>query len=344
MSTSSRQLALAVFAILLVMFLYLERGALAPFALAGVFAFILNPVVTALDKHFKLHKTLAIFIIYVLLFAAFGFLLSWIGGKLLTEARQITEGNTIDTTAQQAIDALPNWTLAGQDVGLKVAAQQLLESLRGGAASYQSRALPFFSGALREAISILVFFLAGFYLLRDGHKMRNYLLKMFPERHHDDFRTIWGRVNVILGNYLRGQLILIALMSVASFIVLETLGVRYALILAIMTGFLEIIPYVGPITAGGIATATAFLTGQNRFELDPGTLAIVIVVSYFVLRQLEDYFVIPHLYARLTKLHPIMVIFVVLAGGHLFGILGLILSVPVAASLKVVLEYLLEKG
>lgn len=344
MALTSKHLVLTALGIILVMFLYLERGVLGPFILAGVFAFILNPPINGLVRTLRLPKAIWIFVIYLLLFAVVGLVITVIGGRLLAEARQVTEGNSLDTTAAQTIDSLPSWNIYGVNVGLRTTAQELLASLRDAAAHYQRQAIPFFSGAAREAVGVLVFFLAGFYFLKDGHKFKAYLLSVFPERHHEDVHTIWSRVGVIMGNYLRGQLILIAIMSVASYLLLETLGVRYALILAVLTGFLEIIPYVGPITAGAIAVGTAFLTGQNRFGLDPGSLAITIAVGYFILRQMEDYFVMPHLYARLTKLHPLVVIFSVLAGGHIFGLIGLVLAVPIAASAKMILEYLLGKN
>jgi predicted PurR-regulated permease PerM len=132
-------------------------------------------------------------------------------------------------------------------------------------------------------------------------------------------------------------------MAVASFVVLETLGIKYALTLAILTGFLEIIPYVGPVVAGSLAAGVAFVNGQNRFGLDPTTAALIVIGAYVILRHLEDYFVIPALYNRLTKVHPLVVIFSVLAGGHLFGVLGLILAVPVAATVKVIFEYFLGR-
>lgn len=344
MTTTSRQLAITALSILLVLFIYQARSALAPFILAGVFAFVVNPAVNVFVHHLKLPRTLSIFLIYVVLIGLTVYGLTILGARLLNEAKQVTAGNTINTTAQQAIDSLPNWEIAGQDVGPKSAAQEVLKSLQDSATNYQRQAIPFFSGAAREAISFLVFLLASFYLLRDGHRMKTYLLSVFPDRYDDDFKVIWGKITVILGNYLRGQLILITIMAIASYIVLKTLGVQYALILAVLTGFLEIIPYVGPVVAGALAAGVAFLTGTNRFVFDPGTLTLVVIAAYFVLRQLEDYFVIPHLYARLTKIHPLVVVFAVLAGGQLFDLTGLVLAVPVAASAKVVLEYLIRKS
>lgn len=341
MTVTTRQILLASLVVIGVMFLYLARGMLTPFIFAGIFAFIFSSVVEGAAKHLKLPKTLSIFMIYLALVALTIAGLAYLGGRLLNEAKQVTQGGNIDTAARSAISSLPDWQIGSQTIGLKQSAIAFLNSLKEAANSYQAQAIPFFTGALTEVVGVLVFFLASFYFLRDGPKMRTQLLAAFPPRYHDDVKLIWSRVVVILGNYLRGQLILIAIMAVAAYVALTVLGVKYALIIAILTGFLEIIPYIGPITAGAIAVGSSYLTGQNNFALDPVSLSAVVVVIYFVLRQLEDYFVIPHLYARLTRLHPLIVIFAVLAGGQLFGVIGLVLAVPVAASVKVIAEYLL---
>jgi predicted PurR-regulated permease PerM len=338
----NKQLFFAVGSLVFLMFLYLERGVLAPFILAAVFAYIFNPLVSFLAKRLRFPKFISIILIYLVLLALLSSLAVVVGGRLISEAKEITQSGSIDQTAQQAIDSLPDFNISGQEIGLKSSATNILDYLHQAALNYQSHTIPVVSGALRQAINVLVFFLAGFYILRDWPRMRDYILGLFPKSQSDHVKTIWGKVSVVLGNYLRGQLILITLMAIVSFIALEVLGVRYALILAILTGILEIIPYVGPIVAAALAAGSAFLNGQNRFALDPATLALIVIGIYFVLRHLEDYFVIPIVYNRLTKLHPLVVIFSVLAGGHLFGVLGLVLAVPVAASLKVILEYLIS--
>jgi predicted PurR-regulated permease PerM len=161
-------------------------------------------------------------------------------------------------------------------------------------------------------------------------------VKKIPRK---DFIDLLDKVNLSLGGYLRGQILLVIIMSTATSIVLTILGVRFALVLGIITGFLELIPLIGPWIAGGLAALTAFLTGGNHFGLDPTSLALLIGLIYLSLRMLEDYLVIPQLLGRLTRLHPVIVLFAVLAGGSLAGALGFILAVPVAASLRVLLEY-----
>src|SRR5207249_44171 len=109
-------------------------------------------------------------------------------------------------------------------------------------------------------------------------------------------------------------------------------------LLAFLTGVLEVIPIVGPITAGAIACLVA-LGHPAPFGLSQIWYVVVVAVMYTVLRHAEDYFVIPLVIGRIVKLHPAVVIFSLLTGGALFGLLGVLLAVPVAATARLVLIY-----
>jgi predicted PurR-regulated permease PerM len=182
-------------------------------------------------------------------------------------------------------------------------------------------------------LKIVIWFFATFYLLLNGRNHIAYLYRFVPDDRIDQARTIVGRIHVILGGYLRGQFYLMVIMSVAAYIVLRVLEIPYALPIAIGTGILEIVPFVGPIIATTIAALVALSTQGT------GTM-IAVIVAYFVLRQIEDQIVIPQVIGRVVHLDPVVTIFVVLAGDHIGGIIGVLLAVPVAAATRVVLDEL----
>ena len=153
---------------------------------------------------------------------------------------------------------------------------------------------------------------------------------------------ILGDTNVMLGRYIRGQLILVVLMSTVTTIGLTILGIPYSVLLGIMTGVLETIPFVGPITAGAIACLVA-LGHPNPFGWSQIAYVAVVAIMYTVLRHAEDYLVIPAVIGRAVRLHPAIVIFALLSGGAAFGLLGIVLAVPVAATLRLVLIYVRAK-
>lgn len=316
---------------------------LVPFILAGVFAFALNPVVTLISSQVKFPRTISILIVYLVLISLSVTALVFITTRLIAEFRLVTAGSTIDETARDFIENLPTWDIAGQAVSLKAFANQGLISLSNYTSTLENRAVGIFQGALREGVYFLIFLVTAFYLLKDGRKIKSALNSMVPDRYHSDFLVIWSKVQVILGNYLRGQLLLMLIIGFLSYILFEGLGIKYALILAILAGFLEVVPIVGPIVTAFVAAAVAFFTAANRFGLDPTTLTLAVLGGCLVIQQLENYVIVPGIYSRLTSLHPALVMFVVIVGGAVFGPIGFILAVPVTASIKVIAEYLASK-
>src|SRR5919204_429972 len=113
----------------------------------------------------------------------------------------------------------------------------------------------------------------------------------------------------------------------------------FSILLAILTGVLEVIPIVGPITAGAIACLVA-LGHPAPWGLSQIWYVVIVAVMYTVLRHAEDYFVIPLVIGRIVKLHPAVVIFSLLTGGAVFGLLGVLVAVPVAATARLVLIYI----
>ncbi|MFN3372338.1 MAG: AI-2E family transporter, partial [Chloroflexus sp.] len=140
-----------------------------------------------------------------------------------------------------------------------------------------------------------------------------------------------------------GQLILIVIMSVLLYIPLSILQVPYALVIAVASGVLEILPIIGPWSAAGIAMTVALFQPVTPFGLSNVTLAVLLGMIYFVFRQIEDHFIIPNVMGPLVRLHPGVVIFAILAGGALAGAFGLFISIPIAATIRILLSYIYRK-
>lgn len=136
---------------------------------------------------------------------------------------------------------------------------------------------------------------------------------------------------------------LIPIMATLTTIALMLLGVRYALVLGIVTGILETIPLLGPWSAAGIAIVVALFQTPAPWGWPAWLIAGLIGLTYFVLRMFEDNFIIPHVVGPAVHLHPMLVIFAILAGGALGGPFGLFISIPVAAVARLLLRYLYYK-
>lgn len=341
----SRKAILITTLITLILVFYLARDVMMPFVFALIFAYIFNPFVDRVQKKFKFHRVWGIFLLYILLSGFIVYFSIWTFNKILAESTQFTrEIGSINSFGIATFQKLPEWVIGGKSFGVKTLVSNGLQSIVSTINEVEDSLIPIFTEILGYTLKFLVFLVASFYLLKDGNLILEKLINKFPKKNVKEIKEVAHRINIVLGGYLRGQLLLIIIMGTASSVFLTILGVKYAIILGIVTGFLELIPFVGPIVATAAVAGIAFITGENNFAFDSTTISIIIIVVYFTLRQLEDYFIIPQLLGRLTKIHPLLVLFSIITGGAIAGPVGFILGVPVVASARVLLEYYWEKN
>lgn len=313
--------------------LWVARGVLPPFVVAGIFAYILSPLVDRLAVRFHLRRTHAALGLVVVILALLG-LGSWsLSARLNNEVRALrAEGPSIVESMAQRMTGGGTIELVGQ----RITAADLSDRLSAAVSERfgdPNQALGVARLALEVGLQLLLGILAFVYLMVDGHRLGAFLTRFIPEEHRARLHVVGEEIHLVLGRFLRGQLWLILIMSTVTFAVLE-FGFRlpYALWVGILTGVLEIIPLLGPVTAGAIAASIGFAQGG------PGE-AGALVLTYFVLRQVEDQLVMPFVVGRAVHLHPLATIFAVLVGERVAGVLGMLLAVPFAAAVKVVLDF-----
>lgn len=321
---------------LIIWFLYLERAILTPFILAAIFAYLFNPVVNFFSNKIKLPRGVSIIIIYVLLITIVIVGSISLTKRILDESSELTQfATTLSKEASNQIAVLPDWA--------RPAINDTLYSLEKTKLFSSPSDLSFFPKAFSKILSFIIFLFSAFYFLKEGKMMKDKLLNFMPNEYKFDVEILLRKINAALGSYLRGQVFLVLLVSTTLFIALSILGVKFALILAIFSGLAEIVPIIGPIVAASVAGIVAFIGGTSNFSLIPLQTAIAVVVVYTIVRQLQDYLVNPYIMGKITKLHPLVILFAVLAGEHIAGILGLILAVPIAGILRILLEFSLDK-
>ena len=335
-SSTTKRVVIALFAVAALYIVYRAGDIVRPFVWAGVLAFVLLPVVGLLERRLSLPRTVAAAIVFLGLLAAI------IGGARILVPLALDQLRDLQRT-------LPTLVANAQNTLTETADQVGLEDLDalivnfagvGDLTQMVARgAVPFIVGIGHFLLELLVFLIATFFLLRDAPRLFQWFRRILPASQRNELIPLFAQVNTLLGRYVRGQMFLIAVMSVATFIGLSILQVPFVLLLAIMTGVLEVIPIVGPITAGAIACLVA-LGHPAPWGLSQIGYVAIVAVMYTVLRHAEDYFVIPLVIGRIVKLHPAVVIFALLTGGALYGLLGVLVAVPVAATLRLVLIYL----
>jgi predicted PurR-regulated permease PerM len=334
-SSTTKRVVVALFAIAALYIVYRAGDIVRPFIWAGVLAFVLLPLVGLLERRLALPRTAAAAIVFVGLIAAI------IGGGRLLVPLALDQIRDLQRS-------LPSLVANAQNTLVQTADQIGLQDFNAVIANFAGvseltqmiarSAVPFIVGLGHFLLELLVFLIATFFLLRDAPRLFQWFRRVLPASQRNELIPLFAQVNALLGRYVRGQIFLIAFMSTITFIGLSILQVPFALLLALMTGVLEVIPIVGPITAGAIACLVA-LGHPAPWALSQIWYVAIVAVMYTVLRHAEDYFVIPLVIGRIVRLHPAVVIFSLLTGGALYGLLGVLVAVPVAATLRLVLIY-----
>jgi len=317
----------------LAVFLYSVRQVLPPFIIGAVLAYIFSPVVSALQRRLRLSRLPAVALFYAIVFVPLIILGVFFGRTLLDETGELIARapGILANLLRQIFGAGPVIVFGRTLLPYEVATLAI-DSLWAYLGTPQE-AVYLATLAFEVIVDVFLSLVVLFYLLLDREQFVAFAVRLLPAERRPRALFIGGQVNRVLGRYVRGVFFLVVFMTAATWLGLALLGIRYAFPVAVATGILEIIPFVGPVVAGAIAVVVA-LTHH-----DVGR-AVAVGVFYLVLRQLEDQVVAPQVLGRAVALHPVTVIFAVLAGGAVAGLLGVLLAIPVAAAIKVIGENL----
>jgi predicted PurR-regulated permease PerM len=316
---------------------YLLAPVLTPFLAGALLAYIFNPVVGRLAA-WRVPRVAAVVLVFAVLFglalalalyllpvmqrsiAAFAakvpLYVDWLQLHVLPRLRAVFGADLpldVETLKQTLI---AHW----QDIG------NWLGALAGTATR---------SGLqlLAGLVNLVLIPIVAFYLLVDGERIPARALALVPRAYRSRAQRLTRESDRVLGSFLRGQLLVMAALAAYYSLCLTFLGLDLALPIGLLAGALSFVPYLGFLTgliASGVAAYLEFQTGQ----------ILVLVLAVFGIGQLLESLVLtPRLVGRQIGLHPVAVIFAVMAGGQLFGFLGILLALPVAAVLKVWLAH-----
>lgn len=343
-STRGKFWTIAILAGLLVAFLLHISEELPPFVWALVTAYILNKILTFFTSRFGGKRWIWAGGVFLSFFVLLSLGLLFLIPAVTKEARLLTvEAPLFKQKVDRYLDENPNLVIGGVELTSQTARSAInnvLDRLPEIAGEFGPGLL---SKTFRFLISLLLYLIVTFYLtLLGGRNITKFIISL-PLKYRAEIAGLIKRANFVLGAYLRAQLLLIAIMSVASFITLSILGVKYSLLLGIMVGVLELIPFVGPYLAITICSLVAFFQDKGNFGLSGFGLVTLVVALLFILRQIEDYAVIPNVVGRVVELPALLVIFSVVSGAALLGPMGLLLAVPIVALVKIIVGYLFYK-
>ena len=319
----------AIVILLALVFLYLIRDILMIVFVAVIIAAAINGPVSWLQKN-KVPRLLGVIFIYLLLLLVIGLIVTLIFPPLANEIKQLAVHfpgivEKIGLSIQQW------WQDYNLGTNLQTFLDQISNRLSQAASSVFATTVNLFGG-LFSAVVILVI---SFYLSVQEKGAKRFLVSLTPGEHQSYLADLIDRIENKIGGWLRGQLILMLIVGLLVFIGLSVLGIKYALVLAVIATLFEIVPFIGPILAASPAVILAFF--QSSF------LALLVIILYIVVQQLQNYLIVPQVMKRTVGLNPVVIIIVLLVGGKLAGLLGIVLAVPAAAAIAEFLKDLQKK-
>lgn len=194
-----------------------------------------------------------------------------------------------------------------------------------------------------RAALVLFVFLSSLYISLSAHTYQDSFLKLVPERFRAEISTLIARILRMWGSFFRGQLTLMLVIGIFTWIGLTFLGMPGAVYLAIVAGLLELIPNLGPIIATIPAVIVALLQGSSYIAVSPFIFALIIIGFYILLQQLENNIIVPRVLGEAVELPPLVVLTGVLVGAEVAGLLGALLATPVIATLREIVHYAYRK-
>jgi predicted PurR-regulated permease PerM len=327
------------------------HGLIGPIVLALVLAYLLHPVIAFITRKTPLSWKLTVSLVYLLFVAILIALLTWGGLELVGQVQKLIE------TIQDNIDKLPeyiqqisqwqfelgplkldfsqfNWGEIGNQVlGYVEPALGQIGSVVGSLAS---------SAASTIGWIIFIIVISYFFLFESGG-LRNRIIDVNIPLYAEDVRKMGRKLVTIWKAFMRGQAIIFFLTALVYLIFLSIMGVRYALVLAITTGFATFIPYVGPAVNWIVLGLVTYFQPSNMYGLEPFAYMAIVIAGAIVIDQIFNNLVNPRVMADALKVHPAFVLIAALLAANLIGLIGVIIAAPLLATIILVGTYVVRK-
>lgn len=303
-----------------------------PFLIAIFIAYLLYPIMIKLQSH-NIHKVYAIIFIYLIFLGGFAYII-YIGyPAVINQLGELTEHlphlitmyEDLIRNLYESTSFLPEAFHNKLDQ-LILRSENSLEDIAGKMIDHVTKVFDYV--VIITVIPVLVF-----YILKDYDQIKRYLNRVIPFKFHVKIIELIKSVDDRLGGYIKGQLIVGLFVSLTTLIAFQIMKIDYALLLAIVMGLTNIIPYFGPII-GSIPAIMIALTISTK-------KVVFVIITVFVIQLIESNLLSPFIVGKSINIHPIAIIFALLIGGQLAGVVGMIIAVPLLTILKEVFTYFL---
>ncbi|MDF9407814.1 AI-2E family transporter [Pelotomaculum isophthalicicum JI] len=313
-------------------FFYLIKGLIFSLGLAVLLVYLLNPLVSILERR-GTPRTGAILLVYLaLFFFAAGIFLYGVP-RIIEQLNSLAE--TIPLYTDQVQDVIrsvqSHYVNLSIPDGMRQVIDERIRWLEDIILQQVKLTVASLIGAAGYVFKILLAPVLAFYFLKDLQLIKKKTILTLPEEWRKDVAGILHDIDQVLGSFVRGYFSVAAIVGGLTAASMAFLGMEFAMMLGLFAGITELIPYFGPVIGAVPAVGLAVLHSK--------WLAVKVALAFMIIHQLEGNIISPKILGDKVGLHPLVVIFSLFAGGELYGLTGMLLAVPVAAVLRVILNF-----
>ncbi len=306
-----------------------------------VIAYLFNPIINYFEKH-NISRTLGVLILYIVILGIIvGISVSIIprigeeiGGLLsVTPAyiRSFTDFlNSLYDKYYSEVEYIPSIMKSIEEVVI-----QNLDRLQNIIVTNISKFIDGVVKAFSKIVSFILIPILTFYFLRDKDYFKNLLYLTIPKSKRQDVKELFVEIDRALSQFIRGRLILAVYVGIATTILLLILDINFAIVIGLITGIADIIPYFGPFLG--------FLPAVIFASLDSLVKGFWVAVAFVIIQWIENNVLAPKIIGDSTGIHPITVLLSLIIAGGMFGVMGMIFSVPVVAIVKILIGFFIDK-
>ena len=310
-----------------------------PVAFAAGLVFLLEPAVRAFER-LRIHRILATILAFVLLAVLIIAVLAVVFPTVRSQALEL--GQSLPTLYVDVIDWMrETGARFGVDVDTLLSQEAIEEWLNDPANQETIQQIVFGFGAGAGQVirgvteSLVILFLApvlAIYVLIDLDRFKKTSVELTPPKYQEEVAYVGGEVGGALGSFVRGQLLVAFIVGVASSIGMWIIDLPFWLLIGILAGFLNLIPFLGPIVGGALAVLVALLNG------DPWQ-AVWAVVIFVIIQQIDNHIITPMIQRTRVQLSPLVIVLALVIGGSVAGLLGVLIAVPLTAAFRILVGH-----
>ncbi len=322
LDNSTKIILRVVVVVLALVFLWLIRDIVIVILLALVLASALEPVAEYFTKY-RIPRFVSVLGTYILVIGAFAMVVALMSPLVVDQARVLARD--LPALAVELQAKYPNLTLLFGGANLTSIVDALLSN-SGFGSNLFDRTLGLFNG-LVALVTVLV---VSFYLVAADRGMKKFIGDIVPGQYQGTTVRLIAKIQAKMGMWVVGQFILSVFIFALTYIGLTILGVDYALVLALIAGLLEVVPYIGPFVSAIPAVFFALIQSPP--------LVIGVILLYIIIQKTEGYVLVPKIMEKTVGTSPLVVLLALLIGFKLAGILGILLAVPLAGAITVIIQ------